>query len=111
MRDTWIKLADNMSTHVDIAAVNCQESNDLCNRFKIDGVPNLKLFTLNEDTDKLQIFDYNDERGLNKLIKFAEDHASSFVYKIDKIVAKPIKKRHVTLDEFLKKVKIILTFI
>ena len=104
---TWNQLADNMSKHVEIAAINCQDSNDLCQRYQIRGVPSLKVFTLSEADDKRVVLDYDGSRELKPLVEFAKRHASSLVYQIKSQTSekeKTANKRIVSLDEFLSKV-------
>lgn len=96
-----------MSKHVDIAAINCQDSNDLCQRYQIKGVPALKVFTLSEADDKRVVLDYDGPREIKPLVEFAKRHASSLVYQIKAQASekeKKVNKRIVTLEEFLSKV-------
>ncbi len=96
-----------MSSHVTIAKVNCQESNDLCQKYHITGVPSLKLFSVSEDDDKRLILDYTGPRTLNEMINFSKRHISSFVYKVlteRTFGQRSGYKRTIFIDDFIQKV-------
>lgn len=104
MAPEWRRLANNLADHVDVATVNCEEANDLCGRYRVSGVPSLKIFTRSDKDDKSMVLDYQGERLFDPMLAFATRHAVSYVYRIDAQVKQPLHKRHVTLDQFFAKV-------
>lgn len=104
---TWQRLAENMAAHVEIAAVDCEEANDMCSRYQISGVPSLKMFTLSAADDQRLVLDYAGARDLAALAAYAKTHATSFVFPIKPAAAAPQKgaaKRTTTLDGFMGRV-------
>ena len=108
----WESLANNIGAHVNVVAINCQESGDICGKYQITGVPVMKFFTLSPVTGGRLVLDYNGPRDLKSWTDFAKINSPTYVYLLrEKVSDNDLKryKRFVTWRDFLTKVTVNIT--
>ncbi|KAI7905550.1 thioredoxin-like protein [Cokeromyces recurvatus] len=74
---TWTEMASQLRGQVNVGEVNCLKLPTLCEEFNIDGYPTLQMFGHGEPID------YNDDRSLVSLMKFANEHAGPSVKEVN----------------------------
>lgn len=100
LKDTWKALASDLTPHIPVGAINCQDEQGLCGRYSIRGVPAIKLFTRDE-RGKMLVMDFNEgKRDRTTIGNWAKRLAPSHVQKVSNV-----KKDDsiLNLEQFLNK--------
>ncbi|KAI9475670.1 MAG: hypothetical protein EXX96DRAFT_574157 [Benjaminiella poitrasii] len=73
----WTQMAKELKDKVNVAEINCKDSRDLCQEFKITGLPTLSYFIHGANLK------FTGERKLEKLVDYAIKMSGSSVLQID----------------------------
>lgn len=98
----WSKAAEELDGHVQFASVNCRTDNALCQRYRISGVPSLKMFTQSDDGKQRLVLDYEGQRTKQAITDYAISRVPQMVWRITKGDEKK-KARDIDLKGFLEK--------
>lgn len=111
LESDWEKLAKHTEGHVQVGATNCQDAlDDLCSRYQIRTVPNIKLF-LRNDAGETYFKDYPTNLGHSfaeilgwlveslpsALVKVSETRKGEKVLKLDEFIRRDPSKAHLLL--------------